>query len=162
MAEQPTYPHDINKDYVWWIEDNQIAIAYVKDTATSTRILTDGSYNSVKGVRQRSEMGEFLSPHEVSTIRLHVIKKAGRVGDEGNSGGLVSLTDIPELPSQFHEALVHYAIFKGYERSSEGLENAAYFKAEYQRNIIDGRRYTNTRRMGGPRTVSISKKAGIR
>lgn len=27
---QPTYPHNIEKEYVWWIERNKIGIAYKK------------------------------------------------------------------------------------------------------------------------------------
>lgn len=153
MAEQPTYPHNIDKDYVWWIEDNQIAIAYIKDTVTTA---PTGTWP-----RNRTTQGEFLSPHEVSTIRVHVVKTAGRVGGEGNSDDLSVLTDTPELPEQFHESLVYYAIMKGYERSAEGLENTAYFKAEYERGVQAGNRYTNTRRMNGPRSVTINKTTGI-
>ena len=45
MAVQPTYPHDIVKTYVWWVDRRQIAIAY--------HDLDDGNsgYN-----------GEFISP----------------------------------------------------------------------------------------------------
>ena len=148
---QPTYPHNIVKDYVWWLEDDKIAIAYVKDTAT-----VNENYP-----RPRSEMGEYLSPHEATQVRLHVVKKAGRVGDEGNAGKMTELTHEPEFPTEFHEALVMYAIFKGYERSADGLENAQYFKAEYLKKVLEGQRYTGIGRYGGPSQVTVNKKLGI-
>jgi len=154
MAEQPTYPHKIDKDYVWWIEDNEIAIAYIKDTVTA------GSTGTWP--RNRTSMGEFLSPHEASVVRLHVIKTAGRIGGEGGSEELDDMEDVPELPQQFHESLIYYAIMKGYERSAEGLEKIPYFRTEYERGVQAGTRYTNTRRMNGPRSVTTNKITGIR
>ena len=152
MAE-PTYPHNIDKDYVWWIEDNQIAIAYVKDTVT---VAPTGTWP-----RNRTTTGEFLSPHEVTNIRIHVVKQAGKVGQEGSAGGLTSLIDVPEFPARFHEALVYYAISRGYERSAEGIESGQYFKAEYLKEVGEAIKYKNNRRYSGPRTVSINKKTGI-
>lgn len=152
MAE-PTYPHNIDKDYVWWLEDDQIAIAYIKDTVT---VDSTGTYP-----RNRTTMGEFLSPHEVTDIRIHVVKQAGKVGQEGSAGGLTSMTDIPEFPSRFHEALVYYAIARGYERSAEGFEKGGYFKAEYLKEVGEAIKYKNQRRYGGLRTVSVNKKTGI-
>ena len=112
---QPTYPHDIVKDYVWWLDrNNRLAIAYAKDTTSGDRLLSDGSYNNVSGVRERSYTGEFLSPHVATQVRIFCIKRADvRTVAEANAGtspsGLfvsTEMDDEPEFPRQFHRALV--------------------------------------------------------
>ena len=135
---QPTYPHNIVKDYVWWIEDDKIAIAYVKDSATLNE-----NYP-----RDRSEMGEYLSPHEAAQVRLHVVKKAGREGDEGNAGAMTELTHVPEFPSEFHEALTYKVLERLYAQNPATIQVAGYWGGKFQASINDAKKYANTGRDG--------------
>ena len=74
MAVQPTYPHDITKNYVWWIDRRQIAIAY--------HDLDDGNsgYN-----------GEFLSP--IVGYDAKIVDTSIAFNDGGGPGGVDLITD---------------------------------------------------------------------
>ena len=74
MAVQPTYPHDIVKTYVWWVERRQIAIAY--------HDLDDGNsgYN-----------GEFISP--IVGYDAKLVDSTIAFNDGGGGGGTDLITD---------------------------------------------------------------------
>ena len=155
---QPTYPHDIVKDYVWWLDrNNRIAIAYAKDTASGDRLLSDGSYNSVSGLRERSYTGEFLSPHVATQVRIFCIKKAevlDRVGGETVPSGQfvkTNMDDEPEFPRQFHRALVYYVIARGYELKPELMKMSQIFDQKYIEQKDKAHRYVGNKRYYGPK-----------
>jgi len=161
---QPTYPHDIIKDYVWWLDrNNRIAIAYSKDTPSGDRLLSDGSYNSVSGIRERSYTGEFLSPHVAVQVRLFCIKKAevlDRAGGEtAPSGKFIStnMDDEPEFPTQFHRALVYYVISKLYESNPELFKLSQVFDAKYKEYKDRAHRFVGNKRFYGPKQVKTSR-----
>ena len=74
MAVQPTYPHDIVKTYVWWVDRRQIAIAY--------HDLDDGNsgYN-----------GEFISP--IVGYDAKLVDTSIAFNDGGGGGGTDLITD---------------------------------------------------------------------
>ena len=72
MAKQPTYPHDIVKKYVWWIERGRIGIAY--------HDLDDGNNGSNL---------EFLSPHNGYTAKI----VASTIAFNDNGGSPDTITD---------------------------------------------------------------------
>ena len=74
MAVQPTYPHDITKFYVWWVDRRQIAIAY--------HDLDDGNsgYN-----------GEFLSP--IVGFDAKIVDTSIAFGDADGAGSTDIITD---------------------------------------------------------------------
>ena len=74
MAVQPTYPHDITKTYVWWVDRRQIAIAY--------HDLDDGNsgYN-----------GEFLSP--IVGYDAKIVDTSIAFGDADGAGSTDIITD---------------------------------------------------------------------
>ena len=74
MATQPTYPHDIEKVYVWWIDRGQIAIAY--------HDLDDG-----KG----GESGEFISP--IVGYDAKIVSTTIAFGDGDGAGSTDIITD---------------------------------------------------------------------
>ena len=158
---QPTYPHNITKDYAWWVEGNQIAIAYAKDTASGDVLLSDGTYNSTDGLKHRSTTGEWLSPHEVTTIRLITVRKGEPTTGNGTGTLMTLLTETPEIPSQFHKALVYYAIARGHEKTAEGLQVAQAFDGKYEMIVRKGIGYMGGERYYGPRSVGINKSQGI-
>lgn len=160
MAE-PTYPHNIKKDYVWWVEGNQIALAYAKDTASGDVLLDDGTYNSTDGIKHRSTTGEWLSPHEVTSIRVVTVRKAEPTS--GNQTGILmtNLAEVPEIPSQFHKALVYYAIARGHEKTADGLKISQVFDGKYEMCVRKGVNYMGSERYYGIRTVTTNKNQGI-
>lgn len=166
---QPTYPHNIKKDYAWWIDRGKIAIAYAKDTPSGDRLLADGTYNSTDGVRERSYTGEWLSPHEATKIRVMCIKKAEVVTQaEKDSGTAASgkfnssqMSDMPEFPEQFHRALVYYAISKGYELKPDLIKLSEVFGSKYKEYKDKAHKYVGNKRFYGSKQVKSNRTWGI-
>ena len=158
---QPTYPHNIKKNYVWWVEGKQIAIAYAKDTVSGDTLLADGTYNSANSFKSRSTMGEWLSPHEVSSIRIVTIRKGEPAGGDQSGTLMTALTEVPEIPSEFHKALVYYAIARGHEKTADGLRVSQVFDGKYEMAVRKGVNYMGNERYYGIRTVSTNKNQGI-
>jgi hypothetical protein len=143
---QPTYPHNIKKDYVWWVEGKELAIAYA---------------NSTDGIKHRSTTGEWLSPHEISTIRLVTVRKAEPTSGNGSGTLLSALTDVPEIPSEFHKCLVYYAIARGHEKTVDGLKISQTFDGKYEMGVRKGVNYMGNERYYGIRMVTSNKIQGI-
>ena len=74
MATQPTYPHDIEKVYVWWVDRRQIAIAY--------HDLDDGN---------SGQSGEFISP--IVGYDAKIVDTSIAFNDGGGAGGTDIITD---------------------------------------------------------------------
>ena len=57
---QPTYPHDIQKNYVWWLERGKLALAYIDASKAIYPTNFDGD-----GFRYSGDSNRIYSPHEV-------------------------------------------------------------------------------------------------
>ena len=144
MAE-PTYPHIINDPYVWWTERNRIGIAYL-DAGSA---VYPANYNSSE-FKYSSTRGRVYSPAEALTFRAHVIRKARKSG--GTTGQeLSALTDKPEFPEEFHEALVDKVIQHGYEKTGDVnmLNIAKYWQTKYMLKVREGIAYAAKGKVGG-------------
>jgi len=160
---QPTYPHNIEKEYVWWIERNKIGIAYKKDTLTT----------GVDVVPPIDPEGEFLSPHKSVSVRIYAIKKAEVLTLEEESLGtspsgkfvLGQLNDKPEFDEMHHEAILMYILWKGYEKKSalnpDMLKLAQYWRQRYQECIKMALRSASNNKVRGPRQLKYNKTHGI-
>ena len=119
-------------DHVWWIERStstsvynvpQIAIAKVTSADTTTNFTT-------------AESGK--------TVQIY-----GTIYDEDfvESGSGIALDEEPNIPSQFHEGLVHYVVMKGYEdKMSEdpnSMQKAGYFRNYWNTCVKMGTQYSN-------------------
>jgi len=160
---QPSYPHDIEKEYVWWTERNKIGIAYAKDTLTT----------GIDVVPPIEPEGEFLSPHKAVQVRIYAVKKAEvftqleKNASTSPSGKfkITNLLDMPEFDEQFHEAIFVYALWKGYEKKSalnpDLLQIAQYWRQRYQDCVSMALKYAGRNRVGGPRQLKVAKTHGI-
>ena len=160
---QPTYPHNIEKEYVYWIERNKIAIAYKKDTLTT----------GIDVVPPIEPEGEFLSPHKVVSIRIHAIKKAEVLTSAEKSSGtdasgkftIRNMIDEPEFDEQHHEAILMYVLWKGYEKKSsvnpDMLKVAQYWRQRYQECVRMALRSVSNNKYRGPRQMKYNKTHGI-
>lgn len=234
---QPTYPHDIGKVYVWWIERGQLAIAYhdlddgnagrngefisptagydAKITAPTLAIvdgggtdtITDSNNNfinagfavdqviTISGTSSNNVTatltavaagtltmagGTFSSSESAGndvtivsgtgvTVRVMAIKKAEVIDNSANeleSSGKFNtsnLNDEPEYASQFHNALVSYAISKGYEMvpSKDNLQAAAYWFGQYTMDLKKAKAFADNNQVYGPRKISVNPTTGI-
>ena len=111
---------------VWWIEDDNLAIAKKSDTDSSTN---------------------YVSPTEVKEIRVHFIKE-----DEdfiaADTGTGIGMNETPAIPAEFHDALAHYAIAKGYELKPELINAAVYFRKMWATANSEGKQYSNKSKDG--------------
>ncbi|MBC8553201.1 MAG: hypothetical protein H8D23_26575 [Candidatus Brocadiales bacterium] len=135
MSQQPSYPHDIEKRYVWWLERGKIAIAYIDSSRATYPADFDGNE-----FRYSSSSGRIYSPHEASQIRIHYLRKAA---------ALSAVSGSPEIPERFHRALVAQVIQHGYEKNPETLKVAQYWDAQYQRYLREGLKYSARDKVGG-------------
>ena len=110
--------------HAWWIERDAIAI--VKNSAT------DSTTNLV-------------SVSEVKTVNVHAVKLDG---DFVASGTGTDMTESPNIPAEFHEALANYAIAKGYELKPELIRQAGYFRSLFNEDVREGKKYANKGRDG--------------
>ena len=141
---QPTYPHDIEKAYVWWTERDKIAIAYLD---SSTAVYPDNFTPSGEGAdyKYASATGRIYSPHadhDAWEFRMHVVR---------NARELIGLKDSPEFPEHLHEALVNKVIQHGYEKMGDVnmLNVAKYWERKYMDKVHDGIIYASRDRVGG-------------
>ena len=114
------------KDEVYWIERDGIAIA-------------------TQNVTGNSPASEFTGPTGSKTVTIFAVKN-----DENfvASGTGITMTESSAIPDEFHDALAHYAIMKGYETKPEAIQMAGYFRNEWEMCIREGKKYANTGRDG--------------
>lgn len=102
---------------VWWLKDGKLGIATY-------------SYSTGK-MTTLSDTGD--------TIRIHYVKKATAL--------TTTLTDVPGIPSQFHEALIARVMEKLYARKGMMVE-ARYWRAEWQDYLKSGIMHANRAKDG--------------
>ena len=68
----------------------------------------------------------------------------------------------PQLPEQFHEALVYKAIQTGYERKPEAIQIAAYWKLQFENLLSRIQEFKNTSRTFATKLVRTSKAFGVK
>ena len=119
-------------DHVWWIE-------YSSEKSTGYHVPTI----AIAKVTSADTTTNFTTATSGKTVRIY-----GSVYDEDfvESGTGIALTEEPNIPSQFHEGLVHYVIMKGYEdkMADEGsMQKAGYFRNYWNLCIKMGTQYGN-------------------
>ena len=119
------------KDEVYWIERDGIAIA-------------------THNVTGNSPASEFTGPTGSKTVTIFAVKN-----DENfvASGSGIIMTESSAIPDEFHDALAHYAIMKGYETKPEAIQMAGYFRQQWEMCIREGKKYANTGRDGASMVI---------
>ena len=110
--------------HAWWIERDAIAI--VKNSATDTTT-------------------NHVSVSEAKQINVHAVKLDD---DLVAAGSGTDMTESPNIPAEFHDALANYAIAKGYELKPELVKMAGYFRSLFNDDVREGKRYANKGRDG--------------
>lgn len=118
---------------VWWIERNDVFAIAQKNEST-------GRYDSI------TEAGK--------SIHIHAITGEGSFSRlTGSQAGVISLTESPDIPEEFHHAYANYVIAKGYEKKPETLQQAAYFMNLFEKSIRDAKRQANKGFDGTPYNI---------
>lgn len=109
---------------VYWLERDGIALATRSENDNST---------------------DYVSVTEAKTVHVHAVK---RDSDFVASGTGIGMTQVPSIPTEFHEALAYYAIARGYETNPKGLQQAMYFRGLFNEEIREAKKYANKQRDG--------------
>ena len=120
----------VSKQYVWWVERDSIGIAL---------------YDSLTSQKNR-----FKSPDAVYEVTIFYYKKPTALKTLDTAGA--DLTDIPDIPTQFHQYLVDRATQLGYEQDANP-SMARYFERKYEKGIKEGKTFANRGRISGSFSV---------
>ena len=158
---QPDYANRNEDRYIWWIE-----------TAGRGNINTT-HMGGIAIAYQSSRDNALYSPKGTETFNLVFVKQAEVITGLGGCECLGKFSVInsetveygtleSELPLEFHEALVSFAIAKGYEKNQEGMGQAKFFKEEYMRAVADGIAFASTAKVSGTGRAIVNTVTGIR
>ena len=112
----------------WYVERNRLAVVTVNSNAT----IVDNLYSNLP-------IG--------SELRIY----GGKIADHFSTTN----DDLPEIPEQFHEAIVYKAIATGYETPPNLDPNlATYFKSQYNELVKKAKKWKKSGRAGGFATIS--------
>tara|TARA_R100000406_G_scaffold75408_1_gene55840 strand:- start:671 stop:1066 length:396 start_codon:yes stop_codon:yes gene_type:complete len=117
------------RQWVWWTERGAIWIGYYDENKTDEE--------------------QFTSPDDTvagKDITVFYYKKSDHFTLPSASDAWES--QVPEIPEQFHDALVNKAIAIGYEKSPEGIPMAQYFNGKFEDDVKNGRKYAYRGRTG--------------
>jgi len=120
-------------EHVWWIEySSETSAGYHQPSIALAKVTSADTTTS------------FTTATASKSVRIY-----GSVYDEDfvESGTGIALTEEPNIPSQFHEGLVHYVIMKGYEdkmsQDPNSMQKAGYFRNYWNICIKMGTEYGN-------------------
>jgi len=117
--------------YVWWIDRDAIAIS--KKSSTSS---LDDRYT---GPPAGKEVTLFITKYDEAFI-------------PANTGEGIGMEEEPNIPTEFHKALVDRAIQMGYELSigtnPASVQAIQLFEGKWEQAIKSGRKYAKGNRTG--------------
>ena len=115
-----------NRKFAWWVERDGIAI--VKRSIENTDTV-------------------YASPSEVKTITIFAVKRPNQLVAASSQSGKVGYAEEPDIPEEFRHAVVAKAIQRGYELNVETLAAAQYWENQYEKGVVEGKKYANTGRV---------------
>ena len=116
-----------NRKFAWWVERDGIAI--------------------VKRSIENSDT-TYASPSEVKTITIFAVKRPNQLVSADSESGKVGYAEEPDIPEEFRHAVVAKAIQRGYELNVETLAAAQYWENQYEKGVVEGKKYSNIGRVG--------------
>jgi|ETNmetMinimDraft_18_1059904.scaffolds.fasta_scaffold49572_2 hypothetical protein len=115
---------DTYKKMRWYVERDRLGLVTLN---TSARVIPDNAYLNIP-------IG--------STVRVYGAKIAQHFDTDTNT--------LPEIPEQFHEAIIYKAIANGYETPpTQDLSAAQYFNAKYMDIVKQAKKWKQLGRQGG-------------
>lgn len=103
------------RDEIYWLERGGIAIGTGSET-TATVTGPTGDLN----------------------VTIYVIKNGDTfVNNDSGGSGQIGYLEEPDIPEEWHEALVNYAVSKGYEMNPQTIQPAGYFMQRYGESVME-------------------------
>lgn len=122
-------------EWVWWVEDGSILLGYYDESKTDEEKVASPD-STIAG----------------QSLTLFYNKKAKHFDTPSQNRNWQD--QVPEIPEQFHDALVNKAIALGYERNPDTLQLAQYFNGKFEDDVKNGRKYAYRGRLGTFRTIN--------
>ena len=116
------------RDEVYWIERDSIAIAALDRTATSIA-------------------NEFTGPVAGKTVTVFAIKLDDNF-DTSTGAGKIGPGESPNIPSEFHEAIVSKVLEKLYAQNPATIQIANYWGTKFNALVLEAKKYANIGRDG--------------
>ena len=104
---------------------------------------------NVSGVTRDDKVSDYQSISEVKEIRIYAISQA--------TDFTADLTDVSELPSQFHDALSYKVLAEAYLKGLSAQFNpqaSQIFESKYMTLVKDGRKHARSQYIGGASMVT--------
>ena len=103
------------RNEIYWLERGGIAIGTSSETT-----------------------GTVTGPTGDLGVTIYVIKNGDKfVSDDSGGEGQIGYLESPDIPEEWHEALVNFAISKGYELNPATIQNAGYFMQIYGETVME-------------------------
>ena len=81
--------------------------------------------------------GSVTGPTGDLTVTIYAIKNGDTfVTDDSGGNCQIGYLEEPDIPEEWHEALVNFAVSKGYELNANTIQNAGYFMTRYNESIV--------------------------
>ena len=129
---------------VWWIETESETANEVNDPqlglAQYSRVDENITYTHLSAGKEIKIYGSVYDKDFVSTY------------DGGGPSG-IHLDTSPNIPVDFHDALTHFVIMKGYEMKPEAIQLAQYFENKWNMCINEGKEYSNSDMQGSTPSI---------
>jgi len=112
-----------NRDEVWWVDRNKIAIS-IKSGDT------------------------FSGPAAGLAYVIYSVQYDEDFVSSTTIEGAIGYNESPDIPVEFHDALVSGVLEKLYSNNPETIQVAEYWALKYNRSINEAKKYANTARDG--------------
>lgn len=106
------------RNETWWIERGGIAIGTSSENSDA-----------------------ITGPSGGLTVTLYVIKNGDTfISSDSGSTGQIGYLEEPDIPEEWHEAILNYAIGKGYELEPSTIQQAGYFMTRYNEVVTEAKK----------------------
>ena len=141
--------------YLWWTERDSVLVAYYDANLDK---FTTPSESGVKiNLLYIQRPDKFLIPGE-GPERDGFLAGDTYLETTLDSNVQVTsstyLTQVCEIPEQFHEALIARVIANGYERKAETIPLAQHFHMKYEMGVKEAKKYSYRGRDGSKQTIA--------
>ena len=127
----------VNTETVWWVERDELAIA-------------------------NKSGDEYTGPDASKTVYIYCTRADlpfTKTGANGQSPAIeIGINDSPSIPDDFHEALVNYVLWKGYEKKIATdvnmLKAASHFETRWNNMVTEGKKVARIGRDGSSYSIA--------
>tara|TARA_R110002020_G_scaffold31657_2_gene98391 strand:+ start:2536 stop:2937 length:402 start_codon:yes stop_codon:yes gene_type:complete len=127
----------INTETVWWVERDELALA-------------------------NKSGDQYTGPDASKTVYIYCTRAdlpfTKAMANNVSPASQIGINDSPSIPEDFHEALINYVLWKGYEKKIAQdvnmLKAAAHFETRWTNMVRDGKKVAKVGRDGSSHSIA--------